>query len=261
MSGLTRTRSVARSAIRATARDATDRTSTRDALVVVAHPMDETLGCGLAIRRKLAAGRRVVLLVVADGRHSHVSRYLTPTDLAVLRLEEMREAARRLGVAPGDLHLAALEDGTAAAHEERLAKTVGDLIAEARPDEVYLPCAEEPHPDRAAAARAARTAAQAAEEPVRLVEYPLELWRSWPLRRHEVLRSTGDAAGRTLRRRAEIVKAGDNLTAKWHALQAHSSQFHRPRGVPATEPWAGLPRPLLRAAADRYELYFPVDQR
>ena len=258
MSSVSRARSMVRSVIRRTARDVTDQVGARHALVIAPHPLDETLGCGLTIRRKVAAHSRVTILVVTDGRHSHASRAMSPDELAALRRAEMAEAARRLGVAAECLHFAGLEDGTAAVYEDGLVKTITELISEVAPDEVYATCVEEPHPDHAATGRAARRAVAAVGTPVALLEYPVGLWQAWPLRRHDVLRSAGDAAGRAVRRRAVVVRAGDNLTAKWHALQAHSSQLYRPRGVPAEEPWPGLPRPVLSAAADRYELFFPV---
>ena len=259
MSSVTRARSMARSAIRRTAHDATERASGRSALIIAPHPLDETLGCGLTIRRKVAAGSRVTILVVTDGRHSHASRAMTPDELAALRRAEMQEAARRLGLAAESVRYAGLEDGTVTVYEDGLVKTITELVTEVRPDEVYATCVEEPHPDHSATGRAARRAVTAVDTPVTLLEYPVGLWQSWPLRRRDVVRSSTDAAGRALRRRAVVVRAGDNLTAKWHALQAHSSQLYRPRGVPAEEPWPGLPRPVLSAAADRYELFFPVD--
>jgi hypothetical protein len=95
----------------------------------------------------------------------------------------------------------------------------------------------------------------------RLLEYPVWLWGSWPLRRGDRLSSTVDAARRILTRSAICVHAGQYREGKLHALQAHASQLRRPDGVPVQAPWPALPPTLLSAAADRAELFFPSPGR
>src|SRR5688500_7275309 len=96
------------------ARDVSDTVAARSALVIAPHPDDETLGCGATILRKVAAGTKVTVLVVTDGRHSHRSPSLPPERLAALREVEMAEAVARLGLAPADLRWGGLIDGTVA---------------------------------------------------------------------------------------------------------------------------------------------------
>lgn len=248
-----RLRSLTRAAMRRSARDETATTATRSALVLAPHPDDETLGCGATIMRKVAAGTPVTVVVVTDGRHSHPA--MPPDLLAALRREEMAEAGRRLGLAPDAVRWAGFADGELTAREDSVEAFVRQLLDELRPEEVYTTCAAEPHPDHAALGRAARRAVGAS---ARLLEYPVWLWGSWPLRRGDRLPSTLDAARRVLTRDAVRVRSGEYRDGKLHALQAHASQLRRPQHVPADQPWPALPAPLLSAAADRAELFFPV---
>lgn len=249
-----------RIAMRMAARDGTAASAGRSALVVAPHPDDETLGCGATILRKVAAGSAVTILVATDGRYSQRSAYVTPAELAELRHAEMTEAAARLGLAPHAVRWGGFVDGTLDAHEDELAALIGALLDELRPEELYATCAAEPHPDHAVVGRAARRAVIAAGAEVRLMEYPVWLWGSWPVRRGDRLRSTGDAAGRLLRRQVTKVVADDWIDGKLHALRAHESQLRRPEAVPAGEEWPTLPRSVLTAASEPVELFLPVDR-
>jgi LmbE family N-acetylglucosaminyl deacetylase len=258
-------RSLARAAMRTSARDETATTAGRSALVLAPHPDDETLGCGATIMRKLASGTPVTVVVLTDGQHSHPS--MAPDALAALRHQEMAEAANRLGLAAESVRWGGFVDGQLTAHEDDLVALIDKLIGELSPDEIYTTCAAEPHPDHAALGRAARravatgSAKRAGASAVRLLEYPVWLWGSWPLRRGDRLSSTVDAAGRILTRGATRVRAEQYGAGKLHALQAHASQLRRPAGVPDDQPWPALPPSLLSAASDMAEIFFPFKAR
>jgi LmbE family N-acetylglucosaminyl deacetylase len=251
-----RVRRWVRAGMRRSARDETAESASHSALVLAPHPDDETLGCGATILRKVAAGTPVTVAVLTDGRHSHRSAHLTPDELAALRHAEMAEAARRLGLA-GQVRWGGFADGSLADQEDAVVAYIADLVAELRPAEVYATCAEESHPDHAALGRAARRAVGSAGSGVRLLEYPVWLWHSWPVRRGDRLGSTVDAGARMLRRRVVRVRSDGYLDGKLHTLQAHVSQLRRPEAVPAEEPWPVLPGPVLAAASDRHELFLP----
>jgi LmbE family N-acetylglucosaminyl deacetylase len=252
-----RVRGWVRGAMLRAARDVTEATAGRSALVLAPHPDDETLGCGATILRKRAAGTTVTVAVVTDGRHSHRSPHVTPDQLAELRRGELGEAVARLGLTPDALRTGGFVDGELAAREDELVGYVAGLLKELAPDEVYTTSADEAHPDHAALGRAARRAAAAADQPVRLLEYPVWLWGSWPLSRGRRLGSTADAAGRLLRRRVTKVRVDGYRADKLHALDAHRSQLVRPEMVPADADWPVLPRHVLAAAGDRAELFLP----
>lgn len=251
-----RFRRAARSVIRIAARDVTGAAAGRSALVLAPHPDDETLGCGATIARKLAAGTEVTVLAVTDGRHCHRSPYLPPDQLGALRRRELAEAMGRLGLPAGALRWAGLIDGAVSDEEDRLVEVTRSLLHELRPDEVYATCAAEPHPDHATVGRAARRAA--ADIPVRVLEYPVWLWQSWPLSRDDRIGSVRAAAGAALRRHAVVVRTGGFLRPKLDAIQAHHSQLARPPAVPETAEWPRLPGGVLATARARTELFFPV---
>ncbi len=172
---------------------------------------------------------------------------------------EVVEAARRLGLDPADIRWIGLAAGTVGAHEDQVCGVISELLTELRPDETYVTCADDPLPDHAATGRAAYRAVATTGGANQLLEYPVWLWTAWPMRRGAVLGSTGSALRRLVRRGAVAVTSGEQLTPKWHALQAYVQQLHRPRGLPVDEPWPGaLPVPVLAAAADRAEIFFPV---
>ncbi|MFD6176654.1 MULTISPECIES: PIG-L deacetylase family protein [unclassified Isoptericola] len=257
-------RRAARGVITRTARDVTAAVAARDAVVLAPHPDDETLGVGATILRKVAAGARVTVVVVTDGRHSHASPVLPPAELARRRSLEMAEAARRLGLGADAVRRVGLEDGTVAAHEDALVDALAALLDELRPAELYTTAAGEPHPDHAAVGRAARRAAhQAALGAARssapgpeVLEYPVWLWGAWPLTAGRRAGSVLDAARTVVGRRAVAVRTGAHRDAKRFALDAHASQLRRPAEVPDDAPWAVLPPDVLAAALGDREVFF-----
>jgi LmbE family N-acetylglucosaminyl deacetylase len=249
--------------IRGAARDETDAVARRSALVLAPHPDDETLGCGAVILRKIAAGTPVTVVVVADGRHSHRSDYLTPEGVGALRQAEMVEVGRRLGLPPKSLRQLGFEDRTLTGQEDELVRVVGDLISELQPDEVYVTGAFEPHPDHSALGRATRRALEQQDAPPLLMEYPIWLWSHMydggiaaPLRtRAATAKAALDLL--LLRRKPAKVRAAEFVAGKMHALEGHASQLGHPAGIPPDEHWWALPKHLLDTAADSVELFVP----
>ncbi|WP_157157459.1 PIG-L deacetylase family protein [Diaminobutyricimonas sp. LJ205] len=250
-----RIRRLARAAIIRRARDVTAESAGRSALVIAPHPDDETLGCGATILRRRATGMSVMIVIVTDGRHSHRSTAMSPDELAEIRRDEMRVAAERLGLEAGAVRWLDIEDGTVAVHEDRLVGLLGDLIDEFQPDDVFATCADEPHPDHAAVGRAARRAVAGART-CALFEYPVWMWRSWPLQPGHRLGSLVDAVAAVLGRRAVVVEAADFVSTKLHALDAHRSQVARPSWVSDGEHWDVLPQAVMEAAGEPVEVFF-----
>lgn len=242
----------------ATARDITDAAAHRPALILAAHPDDETLGCGGTILQKVSSGTPVRVLVVTDGRYSHRSSSLPPQDLARTRRAEMAEAARRLGLGEEALRWGGFTDGTLGKWEGKLTDLIADAVAEMRPEEVYVTGAFEPHPDHAALGRAARRAVRHAVTRVQLLEYPIWLWAQWPLPGRDRVPAIL-AAAKVLSLNADAVKVrvGEHSAAKEHALHAHASQVRRPAGVPVDELWWTMPPVFHAVAGDGVELFLP----
>jgi LmbE family N-acetylglucosaminyl deacetylase len=245
------------------ARDETEAVTGRSALVLAPHPDDETLGCGAVILRKVAAGIPVTVVVVADGRYSGRSKYLTPEQVGKLRHDEMLEVARRLGLRPESLRQLGYEDGSLTAKEGELVGVVDDLITELSPDEVYVTGAFEPHPDHSALGRATRRAMAGRAAPPLLMEYPIWMWSQMyhgginvPL---TIRLSSAKAALAVLlaRRKLVVVRSAGFVDAKMHALDGHASQIGNLQGIPEDEHWWFLPKPVIDAAAEDREVFVP----
>ncbi len=137
----------------------------RSALVVVAHPDDETFGLGALIAGLTTSGTAVHVLCFTRGEASTLNE--NDSDLLAARARELRQAGSALGVASVTLldypdgRLASIPPAELAAHVTRLAgrhRPDGLLVF----DDTGITC----HPDHQAATRAAVHAAGAAGLPV-----------------------------------------------------------------------------------------------
>lgn len=81
--------------------------------LIMAHPDDETLGCGMAMAAAAAAGKRIDLILVTDGEGSHPSSKEYPANrLIALRQRELAAAWKALtGIAPVPVTRLRLRDG------------------------------------------------------------------------------------------------------------------------------------------------------
>ncbi|WP_428032995.1 PIG-L deacetylase family protein [Ancylobacter sp.] len=187
----------------------------RRRLVVVApHPDDESLGCGGLIAACRAAGVPVSIVVVSDGAgsHPHSVLYAAPR-LAELRRAEALEAARRLSVAPQDVHFLDLPDRFVPVDgpdAERASAWLAALCTSA--DVVAVSWRHDPHTDH----KASFALAQAALREVAgaaLWEYPI--W-GLTLPPPTILEGPPVAGVR--------VRVDGFRDAKRHAVAAHASQ-------------------------------------
>lgn len=117
----------------------------RAVVVLVPHPDDEVLGCGLLIARLVRAGIRVVMIALTDGDASHPgSRRWPPAVLARVRRAELRRALHRLGAARASLRFMGWHDGKLAAEARQfqvaaLCHAMGaGVILAASPDDHHL---------------------------------------------------------------------------------------------------------------------------
>jgi LmbE family N-acetylglucosaminyl deacetylase len=137
----------------------------RHALVVVAHPDDETFGLGAIAGSFTAGGAAVHVLCFTHGEASTLNE--NHTGLRQARARELRQAAAELGVVTVTLldypdgHLAAVPPGELSGDVARLAARRGaeGLL-------VFDDTGITGHPDHQAATRAAVSAAEAADLPV-----------------------------------------------------------------------------------------------
>ena len=145
-------------------------------LVIAPHPDDETLGCGGLIALAKAEGRRIFIVVLTDGAASHPnSKSHSPSLIAALRDQELRDGLEVLGAEVADLLTLGLPDGRLADEQDgTLAGKLELATAGFDVETVFAPCADDPHPDHRAAAIAAHLLAG------RLMA---RLW-SYPIRAH-----------------------------------------------------------------------------
>lgn len=127
------------------------------ALVVIAHPDDESFGLGAVVDHLVAAGTDVRVLCLTHGEASTLG---VTSDLGAVREEELRRAAGELGV--GTVTLFAFPDGGLG---DVAPGVLDDIIVTALAGAellvVFEPSGVTGHPDhRAATAAAGRVAAQ-----------------------------------------------------------------------------------------------------
>ena len=115
--------------------------SSERVLVVAPHPDDETIGAGGTIARHVAAGAVVGLVVVT----SKIAPPW-PAGAAAVQRRQTAAAARVLGVAEV-WHYDYGTVMTAETHDRSIAARLAALVAEWRPDTVYLPSAHDIHRD------------------------------------------------------------------------------------------------------------------
>jgi N-acetylglucosamine malate deacetylase 1 len=180
-------------------------------VVLGAHPDDEAIGCGGALRRHALAGDRVTAVFLTSGEAGgHGSEHPGET-----REREARAAADVLGIA--EVQFWHEPDGRLRARRaliERLASAIGQL----RADVVYAPHVRDDHPDHRRAARIAQQATAAASRRVQLWHY--EIWS--PIARID-----------------HVVDISEVIEDKLRAIRAYETQC---AVMPFDEAFAGLAR-------------------
>ncbi|MCR6482526.1 PIG-L family deacetylase [Amycolatopsis sp. OK19-0408] len=142
------------------------------ALVVAAHPDDETLGASGLLQRLHGEGTEVTLVVATDGEAAFPAAGPTERrELARTRRRELLDSLRAQGLSGVEPVWAGLPDSGLAAHEDELADVLRAHAEGA--DLCLLPWPDDPHPDHQAAARAALAAAPV---PAQCWSYPIWLW-------------------------------------------------------------------------------------
>jgi LmbE family N-acetylglucosaminyl deacetylase len=127
-------------------------------VVVAAHPDDETLAAGGYLRAAHAAGCVVEIVIATDGEAAFPDA--AAADRAALgraRRRELYEALGSLGAADVPVHRLGLPDSGLEEAESTLAEELEPLLQHA--DAYLAPWSGDPHPDHAAAGRAAAVAA------------------------------------------------------------------------------------------------------
>lgn len=164
--------------------------SARDLVVLAAHPDDETLGAGGLIATARAAGHRVTVVLVTDGRASHPVGLVDPAALADVREREFHAALALLG-APEARSLGHL-DGSVREEADAIEREIGAILDALSPGEgaattkapvpptvdagplLVAPWRGDGHRDHRVLGEIA--ARLAADRGIALWEYPIWLW-------------------------------------------------------------------------------------
>jgi len=207
-------------------------------LIIVAHPDDESFGCGSVLAHAAACGHETFVLCATRGEAGE-SRVATD-DLAALREAELRDAGRILGVAgvrvldhtDSGMSGEAAPGTLAAADPWAVARQVGETIHELRPDVVVTLDAADGHRDHAAIRDATLAAVDAAHHPPGAT-YLWCLARSSMMRWADHVRAASDGDNAYLAM-AELGTPDDQITTvvdvtavlplRWAAIRAHASQ-------------------------------------
>jgi LmbE family N-acetylglucosaminyl deacetylase len=202
----------------AKARDITDSTADRSALVLAPHPDDETIGCGATIARKAASGTRVRVVVATDGGDPR-------------RRNECAVACRNLGLGEDDVSFLGLPDGALADHGPELEAMLHPVVQETAADDLFVPSAIDAHADHRALAAAVDRLRPRLASRMQVLAYPIWFWNRWAWvqrttpRWQQRMELTWRPVAFTAGCRARVVRTEEFATMKLAAIQAHESQI------------------------------------
>lgn len=229
-------------------------------LVAVAHPDDESFGCGALIAGAAQAGHNVVLVCASRGElgEDASGRYTDPEGLGRAREAELRRAAEILGVSEVTLlgYTDSGWDGEAAATSilaagEQLTRALEQAISTHAPDVVVTldPTGSDGHRDHAAVGAATTEAFHRAAPPGASLYHwclPRSLMRAWS--REIAARRPGSVyleteLGRDDADVTTILDGAHVLDTVHRAMAVHATQ---------TSPYSGI-SPDLAAEFVRYD--------
>ncbi len=206
-------------------------------LAVVAHPDDESFGCGSVLLHARTSGYTTAVLCATRGEAGE-SRVATD-DLAACREEELRAAARILGVGRVRLldHVDSGMTGPppprslAAADPDVVVAQVGAVLDELRPDVVVTLDAADGHRDHVVIRDATLAAVDIVEHPP-AATYLWCLARSSMTRWADTRRSSGKADGYASVPElgtpdaaiTTVIDVASHVPVRWQAIRAHASQ-------------------------------------
>jgi LmbE family N-acetylglucosaminyl deacetylase len=239
---------VGRPVLLSRAEDMTSQTATRSCLVLAPHPDDETLGCGVTIMRKVAAGTPVKVVVAADGRYAYPTSKLSIGALIEMREEEARRACAILGLSRENVAFLRFEDCRLADYRRPLRDCLFDIFDATQPEEIFVSSIIDSHPDHRVLAELGRELANARRgRSLVLYEYPIWFWdpRIW-------------RASELLDLRPRIVRIGEFRMRKREAIAAYRSQVTNF----AVETRSAPLRPgFVRQFVRHDEIFFEVEHR
>jgi LmbE family N-acetylglucosaminyl deacetylase len=227
--------------------------------VIVAHPDDETFGCGSLLLHCRGAGASTAVCCATRGEAGQVARGVEtpPGGVGELREGELRAAADLLGVERVDLlgYLDSGMDGDArpgslmAAEASLVRADIGRAVDAFRPDVIVTLDGSDGHRDHARVRDVVIEVAAKRGVPVYLQCLPRSVMKQWAehmSREHSdsVYLALGEL-GTPDDEITHVVETGEFWQQRWTAIRAHRSQ---------SSPFDGLPDGLARAFLCREHL-------
>jgi LmbE family N-acetylglucosaminyl deacetylase len=170
-------------------------------LVIAPHPDDEVIGCGGAIRLRVERGERVSVVFLTSGELG--LKHMPRAKARKIREAEARKSAKLLGLAK--LHFLRQPDWMLGNHVSATATALKPLLEQEKPAVIYLPHANDGHPDH----QATLPILLAALKRCRGLKPELLAYEVWtPLTEHDV-----------------TVDISPVMPRKLRALRAHRSQL------------------------------------
>lgn len=227
--------------------------------VVVAHPDDETFGCGSLLLHAREAGAETAVVCATRGEAGEVSPDVTvpPGGVAALREGELYAAAAVLGV--GTVELLDFTDsgmegdpapGTlCAADPARIETAVAEAVDRFRPDVLVTLDGGDGHRDHLRVRAATTRVAEARRLPLYLHCLPRSVMSRWAEHRAKVDPDSAYLRGLELgtpdEQVTDVLDTGRHLAARWEAIGRHRSQ---------ASPFDGLPEDVQQAFLTREHL-------
>ncbi len=144
----------------------------RKAVVVAAHPDDETLGASGVVQRLHELGGAVSLVIATNGEAAYPEADAEErAELARRRRVELYESLHAQGLGAVAVHWLGLPDACLAEQREQLAAALADLLEGA--DLCVLPWPGDPHPDHQVAGE---TVLRVAPVAAHRFAYPVDMW-------------------------------------------------------------------------------------
>ena len=148
-------------------------------VILAPHPDDETLGCGGLIARRAAEGRRIVVVVLTDGRallrRFGVDRDPSEAEVSAMRKDETRRALDILTDGRAELTFLDIENERLVDEQVAATARVTDLLRDLTPAELYVTSPFEGHREHLAANQIARVACAATGSCGSIYEYIVSL--------------------------------------------------------------------------------------
>lgn len=148
-------------------------------VILAPHPDDETLGCGGLIARRAAEGRRIVVVVITDGRallrRFGIASNPSETEVSAMRKDETRRALDILTDGRVELVFLDFENERLTKQHAEATRRITALLKDLAPAELYVTSPFEGHREHLATNEIARAACAATGSCGAIYEYIVTL--------------------------------------------------------------------------------------